>query len=88
MIHEDGNILAGPLGDLMRFDVTTARARCTGCGVIAELATAHVYRTDAGNVARCRDCGTVLVTLVETDSRTFVNFTGTIEITRNESPGR
>jgi ribosomal protein S27E len=83
MRHLDGNTLAGALGDLVRFDVTTARLRCTGCGVVAELATTHVYRSDAGSVARCRDCGAVLVTLVETDDRTFVSFSGTIEIPRS-----
>ncbi|KHK96030.1 hypothetical protein LK09_16905 [Microbacterium mangrovi] len=83
MPHLDGNTLAGPLGDLLRFDVTTARVRCTGCGTVAELGTAHLYRSDAGSVARCRDCGHVLVTLVETDDRTFLNFTGTIEIVRD-----
>jgi ribosomal protein S27E len=82
MRHLDGNTLAGALGELVRFDVTTARVRCTGCGAVAELATAHVYRSDAGSVARCRDCATVLVTLVETDERTFVNVSGTIELAR------
>jgi hypothetical protein len=83
VIHLDGNTLAGALGDVVRFDVTTARCRCTGCGTVAELATAVVYKSDAGSVARCRDCGTVLVTLVEAGDRTFVNFTGTIEFTRS-----
>jgi len=77
MQHFDGNLLAGPLADLFAFDPTAARARCNGCGAMGELATALVYRSGAGSVARCRVCGEVLLTLVVADGRTFVNFTGT-----------
>ncbi|MFF2496494.1 DUF6510 family protein [Agromyces sp. NPDC058064] len=84
MQHFDGNLLAGPLAEVFAFDPTTARARCNGCGAVAELATALVYRSGAGSVARCRGCGAVLLTLVEGEGRTFVNFTGTgaIEIAK------
>ena len=89
MEHFDGNLLAGPLAAVLAFDPTTARARCNGCGAVAEFATVLVYRTAAGSVARCRSCGAVLLTLVEGDGRTFVNFTGTgaIEITTNGRGG-
>ncbi|MFF2276175.1 DUF6510 family protein [Agromyces sp. NPDC058126] len=77
MQHFDGNLLAGPLAGVFAFDPTTARARCNGCGAVAELATALVYRSAAGSVARCRGCGAVLLTLVEGDGRMFLNLTGT-----------
>ncbi|HEY1106388.1 MAG TPA: DUF6510 family protein [Agromyces sp.] len=76
MQHFDGNLLAGPLADVFAFDPTGARARCNGCGAVAELATMLVYRSGAGSVARCRDCGAVLLSLVEGDGRMFVNFIG------------
>ncbi|WP_439902565.1 DUF6510 family protein [Microbacterium azadirachtae] len=77
MQHFDGNLLAGALTDLLAFDATTARARCNGCGNVGEIATTIVFRSGAGTVARCRACGQVLLTIVETGDRTFVNFTGT-----------
>lgn len=76
MQHLDGNMLAGRLADVFAFDPTAARARCTGCGAVAELATSLVYQSGAGSVARCRGCGAVLLTLVEGDGRVFVNFAG------------
>jgi ribosomal protein S27E len=84
MQHHDGNILAGPLADVFAADVTTARARCTGCGAVAELAAAMVYDSAMGDVVRCRDCGTVLLTFVEAGDRLFVNFigVGAIELAR------
>lgn len=77
MQHFDGNLLAGALADLFAFDATTARARCNGCGSVGEIATMIVFRSAAGTVARCPDCGQVLLTIVQTGERTFVNFTGT-----------
>lgn len=77
MQHFDGNLLAGVLADLLAFDATTARARCNGCGRVGEIAATTVFRSDAGTVARCPDCGQVLLTIVQTGQRTFVNFTGT-----------
>ncbi|WP_164233679.1 DUF6510 family protein [Microbacterium hydrocarbonoxydans] len=85
MQHFDGNLLAGALADLLAFDATTARARCNGCGSVGEIATMIVFRSAAGTVARCAACGQVLLTIVQTGERTFVNFTGTgaIEIPRD-----
>ncbi|GAT72936.1 hypothetical protein MHM582_1415 [Microbacterium sp. HM58-2] len=84
MQHFDGNLLAGALADLLAFDATTARARCNGCGSVGEIATMIVFRSAAGTVARCAACGQVLLTIVQTGERTFVNFTGTGAI---EIPG-
>ena len=53
MEHVDGNAIAGPLAEFFAFDVTTATGRCVGCGSIAELARAMVYRSGAGTVVRC-----------------------------------
>ena len=64
MTHLDGNMLAGTFADLFSFDVTTATARCAGCGAVAA-ATAMVYVSDAGSVARCPGCDAVLATVVQ-----------------------
>jgi ribosomal protein S27E len=85
MQHVDGNSLAGPLADFFSFDVTTATARCNGCGSVAELARAMVYRSGAGTVVRCASCDHVLATLVESDDRAWIGFSGVsaIEVRRS-----
>ena len=76
MQHVDGNALAGPLADFFSFDVTTATARCSGCGDVAELARAMVYKNAAGTVVRCGNCGQVIATIVESDDRAWIGFRG------------
>jgi len=76
MQHVDGNALAGPLADFFSFDVTTATARCNGCGTMAELARAIVYTNAAGTVVRCSNCGQVLATIVESEDRAWIGFGG------------
>ena len=76
MSHVDGNSLAGPMAEFFSFDVTTATARCNGCGTTAELARAMVYPSGAGTVVRCGSCGQVLATLVESGDRAWIGFSG------------
>lgn len=84
MQHVDGNSLAGPLAEFFTFDVTTATARCNGCGSVSELARAMVYRSGAGTVVRCGSCDQVLATLVEAGDRAWIGFSGVsaIEVRR------
>jgi ribosomal protein S27E len=84
MQHVDGNAIAGPLADFFSFDVTTATARCNGCGTVAELARAMVYTSPAGTVVRCGTCDSVLATLVESGDRAWIGFSGisAIEVQR------
>ena len=84
MEHVDGNVLAGPLAEFFSFDVTMATGRCVGCGSVAELARAMVYRSGAGTVVRCSTCDTVLATLVEADDRAWIGLRGltAIEVRR------
>lgn len=64
MARLDGNALAGIMADALGWDATAAPARCAGCGVIDAFATAIVYMTAMGSVARCRHCDAVLATFV------------------------
>ena len=84
MTHVDGNAVAGAFADLLAFEVTTARARCAGCGSVAPLATAMVYRSDVGSVVRCAGCDAALATVVEAEGRVWVGFSGisAIEVQR------
>ena len=76
--------MAGPLAEFFSFDVTTASARCNGCGEVAELARAMVYLSGAGSVVRCGNCDHVLATLVESGDRAWIGFSGVsaIEVRR------
>ena len=76
MDHLDGNALAGPLADYFSFDVTATRARCNGCGEVAEFARALVFTSPAGTVVRCGSCEHVLATLVEAGDRAWLGFSG------------
>ena len=42
MEHVDGNVLAGPLGELFRFDLTTTSGECRHCHDVSVLARAIV----------------------------------------------
>jgi Family of unknown function (DUF6510) len=66
--HLDGNSLAGMLGDYLRFEATTAVARCIACGDVGAVAEAMVYGREQGRVVRCKRCDAVLITVVPTES--------------------
>lgn len=76
MTHLDGNVLAGPLSELFRDDMTTASGRCASCGDVSVLAEAIVYDADPGWCVRCHRCGEVLMTLVHAGERLRVDLRG------------
>jgi hypothetical protein len=57
----DGNAIAGPLWELYRAEMTTARGSCAHCGAAAQIAELRVYMRAPGAVARCRFCGNVVL---------------------------
>jgi len=73
--HVDGNAIAGLLESVFGRDLTTASGRCSGCGAEREVGAIHVYRA-AGVVARCPDCGTVLLRVVEAGNRVWIDLRG------------
>ncbi|NYF11387.1 hypothetical protein HDC94_002543 [Leifsonia sp. AK011] len=76
MTHLDGNVLAGPLSELFRDDMTTATGRCAHCGDVSVLAEAEVWDAAPGWCVRCHVCGDVLMTLVRTGERLRVDLRG------------
>lgn len=72
----DGNVLAGPIGDLLSFEPTMARGECAGCADVASLAQAAVYVHPMGYVVRCRNCDDVLMVVVERGRRSSLNMPG------------
>ncbi|MCI0687661.1 MAG: DUF6510 family protein [Sporichthyaceae bacterium] len=72
----DGNMLAGGLSEIFAVDLTVARARCEGCGRVGAVAEARVYSDAPGSVARCPGCDTVLIRLVRTTDRAYLDLRG------------
>jgi len=77
----DGNVLAGPLSQVMAGDVTSARARCVYCGDVAAVAQAVVYADGVRFVARCRRCDSVLLTVVDAGDDMRLTMTGVTSLT-------
>jgi hypothetical protein len=74
--HLDGNVLAGPLSELFRDDMTTATGRCANCGDVSVLAQALVYDAAPGWCVRCHTCGGVLMVLVWAGDRLRIDMRG------------
>ena len=72
----DGNAAAGELNRIFSFDITAAQGRCAHCGAMRHFAEAHLYMTCPGIVARCACCGQVLLRLVNTGGRLFLDLRG------------
>jgi Family of unknown function (DUF6510) len=78
--YEDGNALAGPLGEIFAVDVTVAIGRCVNCGRTGPLAELRVYRHAPGLVARCPGCDGVVLRLVRTPDAAFLDLTGALNL--------
>ncbi|NUT36454.1 MAG: hypothetical protein HOV79_25655 [Hamadaea sp.] len=78
----DGNALAGPLRELFAVDVTSADGTCAGCGLTGPIASLHVYGADHGPglVARCPGCSSVVLRLVRTPDRAWLDLRGTVSL--------
>jgi hypothetical protein len=66
MTHLDGNVAAGPLGEIFAREVTTAVATCASCGCTGPLGGAMVYGETMGIIVRCVACEQVLLRFTET----------------------
>jgi len=72
----DGNAMAGVLGEVFAVDVTTAVGRCDGCGAVSMLAETRVYVDAPGTVVRCAGCDAVLLRVVTSPDRTWLDLRG------------
>jgi predicted RNA-binding Zn-ribbon protein involved in translation (DUF1610 family) len=74
--YMDGNMLGGTLGELFSMDVTSAVGTCASCGASWAIAQARVYPHAPGMVARCPNCGAVLLRLVRGPDRAWLDLRG------------
>jgi len=72
----DGNAAAGALADVFAFDVSMATATCVTCGDARSVAELHAYMRAPGTVLRCATCENVLLRLVRSGDRAWVDLTG------------
>ena len=73
----DGNAIGGILIDLFGTDLTAALGVCASCGARGEVATLDVYVHAAGIVGRCRSCEGVMLKIVRSETRTWLDLSGT-----------
>jgi hypothetical protein len=78
--HVDGNAAAGLFAEVFTHDVTSARAKCAGCGGIKEIGTLLVYAHGMGTVIRCPDCDAVVLRIARTPTHIWLDATGAASI--------
>jgi|SRR6516164_4985394 hypothetical protein len=72
----DGNAAGGELSRIFSVDLTAAEGQCCNCGAKGRFADAHLYVDCPGLVARCAICEHVLLRLVNTGERVFLDIRG------------
>ena len=72
----DGNAMGGLLGQVFAVDITAAVGRCAGCGRSGVLAETRVYVDAPGTVVRCVGCEAVLLRVVQSADRTWLDLRG------------
>jgi len=87
LTYLDGNATAGPLGDILGFDITTTVGRCAGCRGAMQMAQCRAYSAGPGLVLRCAACDCVLLRLVVAKDRAWLDMSGLtcLQIARTES---
>jgi DNA-directed RNA polymerase subunit RPC12/RpoP len=80
----DGNMLGGPLSEIFTVDATMIIGKCIDCGWSGPLAETRVYM-GAAPVARCPQCGRVLLVLVKSEDviRLDVSGLASLQISRS-----
>ena len=76
----DGNAAAGLLSEIFGRDVTAASATCSGCGSAHIIGELHLYGHEMGAVLRCVSCDAVVLRVVRTTSRLWLDASGSRSI--------
>ncbi|MGC4896654.1 DUF6510 family protein [Micromonospora sp. DT31] len=83
----DGNMLDGPLRELLAVDLSATTGRCDTCGMTGLMAGLHVYPHAPGLVGRCPACSGVMVRLVRAPRRAWLDLRGTTYLQVSLPPG-
>ena len=72
----DGNAVAGTLSEIYGDEMTTVLAECASCGNVDHIGELLAYVHAPGIVLRCTSCTTVVLRIVQTPRRTYVDVRG------------
>ena len=72
----DGNAIGGVLMEIFGTEMTVAVGVCGSCGATGPVAEFHVYLRAPGIVVRCPGCESVLVKIVQSERRTWLDLSG------------
>ena len=73
----DGNAIGGLLIELFGTDLTASMGVCATCGAEDRVARLDVYVHAPGVVGRCRSCDAVMIRIVRSETRTWLDLSGT-----------
>jgi hypothetical protein len=82
----DGNAIGGVLAEIFGTEMTVAVGVCGTCGTTGPVAELHVYMRAPGIVVRCSTCESVLVKIVQSGRRTWLDLSG-LRTLALEAPG-
>jgi Family of unknown function (DUF6510) len=82
----DGNAIGGVLAEIFGTEMTIAVGVCGSCGSTGLMAELHVYLRAPGIVVRCPDCESVLLKIVQSDRRMWLDLTG-LRVLQIDAPG-
>jgi Family of unknown function (DUF6510) len=84
----DGNAIGGLLAEVFGVEMTVATEVCGHCGTAGLVAELRVYVRAPGVVVRCPTCDGVLMKLVQSPDRTWLDLSGmrTLQIERPGDP--
>jgi DNA-directed RNA polymerase subunit RPC12/RpoP len=72
----DGNAAGGMFSEVFVRDLTTARAKCAGCGAEGMIGALPVYAHGMGTVVRCPKCDRVILRVARTPQHIWLDATG------------
>ena len=79
-LRVDGNAAAGVLSEVFVPDLTSARAKCAGCGTTRTIGALIVYAHGMGTVVRCPGCDRVVLRVARTPTHVWLDATGATSI--------
>jgi hypothetical protein len=83
----DGNAVAGLLGEIFVYEMTSVRSTCDSCGAVGEVGALHAYVQAPGTVVRCPRCEAVLMRLVRSQDRLWLEMRGVRSLEFRPEPG-
>jgi hypothetical protein len=73
----DGNAIGGVLEEIFGTEMTMAIGVCGHCGASGYVASIKVYMRAPGIVGRCAQCDAVMVRIVRSETRMWLDMSGT-----------